>query len=453
MSDPDNILGNAKFRKEQLLLEAAWRYQIVAPLLSSKVDSEFKSRHRQRSVTEKQLHPFRGEISVSARSLRRWCQAYRKEQLDGLWLQPRVDAGLSREIPAEAIEHAKLLFKENPRRSVPTLIRLLAIEKPEWATIKRTTLGRHLRAAGLRRGSQDTKSYLKFQATEGNRLWQGDVLHGPKVSVDGKIVTAKVVSWLDDYSRFVVHLEAFDNERLPVLEHTLTRAIAKHGKPHSLLVDNGKIYASNTFTLACSQLGIHKIHSAPYHPESKGKQERFFRTLRDQLLNEVEMVEPLSLQRLNGLLESWLTGYHARVHSQTETTPQERYRDTESFAVPRELLEEAFLQWARRKVTTQGVVEFSGQDYYVDPSFAGQQILVRYNPFDLSRIWLWKDGRKLCHATPETLINKTLARKASNAESSFSAASRRYLESIEKAHQKKLEAELNLMRLEDNQGE
>lgn len=310
-----------------------------------------------------------------------------------------------------------------------------------------------MRAAGLRRASRDAKVYTKFEATEGNRRWQGDVLHGPKVDVGGRIVTAKIVSWLDDYSRFVVHLEAFDNERLPVLEQTLTRAIAKHGKPASLLVDNGKIYSSTSFTLACSQLGIHKIHSSPYHPESKGKQERFFRTLRDQLLNEVENVAPVSLERLNRLLESWLLRYHSTLHSSTQSTPQSRYQQTEIYSVGRELLEEAFLQWARRKVSVQGIVQFAGQDYHVDPSWSGRLVLVRYNPFDLSRIWLWQDGRKLCYATPETLLNPTFPRKPKATEGASSSASQRYLSSLEEAHQHKLERELNLMRLEDEESE
>ena len=283
--------------------------------------------------------------------------------------------------------------------------------------------------------------------------WQGDVLHGPKVEVDGKLVTAKVVSWIDDYSRFIVHLEAFDNERLPVLEHTLTRAIAKHGKPESVLVDNGKIYSGVGFTLACSELGIRKIHSSPYHPQSKGKQERVFRTLRDQLLNEVENVAPVSLEQLNRLLQAWLSGYHATKHSKTEQSPKDRYANAECIPVTRELLEEAFLQWAKRKVTVQGVIAFAGQEYRVDPSLSGQELLVRYDPFDLRRIWLWRDGAKLCYATPETLLQSRLERKAKKADTARSSAAQRYLESMEEVHRRQVERELNMMRLEDEDDE
>ena len=114
---------------------------------------------------------------------------------------------------------------------------------------------------------------------------------------------------------------------------------------------------------------------------------------------------------------------------------------------------EAFLQWARRKVSVQGIIGFGGQEYHVDPTLAEQDVLVRYNPFDLSRIWLWKDGKKLCCATPDALIYRTLARRPKKSENSASSASELYLQSLEQVHRHNLEMELNLMRLEDEENE
>lgn len=448
MNDPYHILSCPKYRHEQLLLEAAWRYQMIAPLLNPYLTAEQKARLRRELTSEPQPHPWRGRVPVSARSLRRWCQHYREEHLKGITLQPRRDLGECR-LPGEALERAKQLHLQDPKRSVTTLLRLLGAENAAWKTLKRTTLGRHLRAAGLRCRDSEAKSYARFEAEAPNQLWQGDVLHGPRVIVDGKRVKAKVVCWIDDHSRYVLHLQAFANERLPVLEETLTRAIAKHGRPLSLLVDNGKIYSSTAFQLACSQLEIQKIHASPYHPETKGKQERFFRTLRNQLLDEIEHVDPVPLERFNHLLQCWLDGYHNAVHSAFKMPPRQRFHGAPLRPASRELLEEAFLQWALRKVSSQGVVGFAGQSYHADPSLAGLQVIVRYNPFDLSRIVLWRDGRRLGVATPETLLRPTLARPRKPKKTEQSDPSLRYLESLERAQQRNLKTELNLIQLEE----
>lgn len=449
MFDPNHILSCPKYRHEQLLLEAAWRYQLIAPLMSPSLGTQQKSQLRQELTTRPQPHPWRGLVPVSARSLRRWCQQYRQEHLKGITLKPRRDLGVCR-LPVQALERAKQLHLEDPKRSVTTLLRLLSAEDSTWATLKRTTLGRHLRAAGLRCRDSEAKSYTKFEAEEPNQLWQGDVLHGPVVIVNDKRVKAKVVCWIDDHARYVVHLQAFANERLPVLEETLTRAISKHGKPLSVLVDNGKIYSCQAFTLACSQLEIQKIHAAPYHPQTKGKQERFFRTLRSQLLSEIEHVAPLPLERFNHLLQCWLDTYHLALHSAIKMSPRSRFEGAPFRLASRELLEEAFLQWALRKVSSQGVVDFAGQKYHADPGLAGRQVIVRFNPFDLSRIVLWREGRRIGVATPETLLRTTLARPRKAKESKESDNSQRYLASLERAQARNLATELNLIRLEEN---
>ena len=239
MIDPDHILSRPDLRHEQLLLEAAWRYQLIAPLISELATPEQKARARARLLKEPQQHPWRGPVRVSARSVRRWCRSYREKQLQGLKLQPRRDRGEC-STPAEALKRAKELLAEDGRRSVASLLRLLSAEKPEWKALKRTTLGRHLRAAGLRCRDKQERSYTKFEAEHPNQLWQGDVLHGPVVVVEERRVKAKVVCWIDDHSRYVVQLRAFANERLPVLEETVTRAIAQYGRPLSLLVDKLK---------------------------------------------------------------------------------------------------------------------------------------------------------------------------------------------------------------------
>ena len=98
------------------------------------------------------------------------------------------------------------------------------------------------RLAGLSRvGRVDRRGpFTTFEASAPHDLWQGDILHGPKVLVGGKTVRCKVVCWLDDHSRHVCHLEAYPDETQAAIEDSLKKAIRKHGAPLAVFLDNAK---------------------------------------------------------------------------------------------------------------------------------------------------------------------------------------------------------------------
>src|SRR5690606_38900117 len=216
--------------------------------------------------------------------------------MGGLVLSARKDRGASKKLPAAALERALELREEDPIRTGKMLMRLLLAERPEWkGAFSYTTRGRHLRRAGSRRGQRaDRKGpFVRFEAEAPHDMWQGDILYGPPVLHKGKKVRSMVVCWQDDHSRHVCHLEAYPDQTQAAVEDALRKAIAKHGLPVAVFVDNAMVYSGKAFTLACSDLGITKLHSTPRYPMSRGKQERFFRTLRMQLLDEVANVEPM----------------------------------------------------------------------------------------------------------------------------------------------------------------
>ena len=77
MIDPNSILGNPRYRKDRQTLEAAWRFQLIAPLLDSQFPKGFRRSIRARILAEPHDHPWRGQVRVSSRTLRRWCALYR----------------------------------------------------------------------------------------------------------------------------------------------------------------------------------------------------------------------------------------------------------------------------------------------------------------------------------------------------------------------------------------
>ena len=102
------------------------------------------------------------------------------------------------------------------------------------------------------------------------------------------------------------YAEFFFDEALPRMERVLKIALLRRGVPQAVYVDNGQVYSSLQFHAACATLGIERIQTAPYSPEAKGKQERFFETLRLQFLPEVEAANVTTLTELNESLWAWL---------------------------------------------------------------------------------------------------------------------------------------------------
>ncbi len=95
--------------------------------------------------------------------------------------------------------------------------------------------------------------------------------------------------------------------------------------PRSFTGDNGSAFSSKQLTLACARLGVALVHSKPYDSPSRGKIERWFRTLRQGFLSLLDL-EALTLDDLNARLSQWLEqDYHRRRHSSICETPLERY--------------------------------------------------------------------------------------------------------------------------------
>ena len=83
--------------------------------------------------------------------------------------------------------------------------------------------------------------------------------------------------------------------------------IAARGLPKAVYVDNGSPFVSGQLLRACAVLGIRLIHSTPGRPEGRGKIERVFRTVREQLLVELEDRPPASLEDLNRIFQAGLS--------------------------------------------------------------------------------------------------------------------------------------------------
>ena len=149
-------------------------------------------------------------------------------------------------------------------------------------------------------------------------------------------------------------------------------------------------------------LGIHLIHSKPYSPEGRGKQERLNRVIRERFLLEAEAAGIADLQQLNDRFVAWAESYlNCRLHSETGQTPIARFQaQGPPRAADPQLLQEAFRWSCLRKVSRTATLSLLGNRYQVDSALVGRQVELRYDPEDLSRISVHFQGRLVGDAVP-----------------------------------------------------
>jgi hypothetical protein len=182
-------------------------------------------------------------------------------------------------------------------------------------------------------------------------------------------------------------------------------------------VDNGAAYRSNHLALVCAKLGVTLIHARPYQPQAKGKQERWFRTARLQLLPTLTDTDRRSLDALNRRLWAWIEGeYHQSPHRGLDgQTPLDRWmmaaQDVRLVA-PETDLDELFLFEEKRKVQKDRTVSLHGVVYEVDASLVGETVTLRFDPSRLGRpVDVYFKGRKIEQAKRVDLYANCFVRR------------------------------------------
>src|SRR5256884_281922 len=110
---------------------------------------------------------------------------------------------------------------------------------------------------------------------------------------------------VDDHSRLLVDGRFYDRENARICQELLRRAITGRGVPEILYADNGAPFANAWLARTCAVLGIRLIHSKPYSPQGRGKQERANRYIREAFLAEATHHGIESLDQLNDWFAAW----------------------------------------------------------------------------------------------------------------------------------------------------
>jgi len=239
-----------------------------------------------------------------------------------------------------------------------------------------------LRRADLLKKERAAAPLQRFERPLPNDLWQMDH-KGHFATQCGQRCHPLTV--LDDHSRFNLVLDAAGNERAPTVQTALTAAFERYGLPEAILCDNGGVWGRITSTTGHSplsiwllRLGVRVLHGRPYHPQTQGKEERFHRTLKAELLNRHTWRDlahcaaefPRYRQRYN----------HERPHDALDgQTPASHYRVSVR-RMPAALPPLEYPQMEVRIVRAKGVITFRGQSWYIGEAFTALPVGLRPSP-------------------------------------------------------------------------
>lgn len=221
----------------------------------------------------------------------------------------------------------------------------------------------------------------RFAHDQVNALWQGDLSYGPYVPINGKKKRTFLIAYIDDCSRIVPYAQFFSSEKFDGLRVVTKEALIRYGKPKMIYSDNGKIYRSETLQYACAQLGITLVHTQPYDPQSKGKIERFFKTVQTRFYPLLDMNPVHSLEELNERFWRWLEeDYHRNPHASLNgKTPHEIFlsqNHTVQFLEDPTVLDSMFLKREFRKVKADGTISLNNCTKCLLVSLANPSIFV-----------------------------------------------------------------------------
>ena len=417
-----------KDREEIALFRMSLIGDLVIPGLTIK--------ERSRLLRDKAARTYRIPGTLRTRiaesTFRDWIRLYRVGGLEALKPPYRCDSGRCRSLLPKLADRILQLREEDPSRSVHTLLRMLQLagELGSDKVPPASSVYRLLEAHGVskRRPSPKAKDRRPFAFEHRNQCWQSDVMYGPLLpGPGGKQRKTYLISLLDDATRLIVHCQFCFSEKLSDFLPVLRQALLRRGVPERLFADNGAAYVSTHLSVICASLNVALRHAKPYSPQSKGKIERWHRTVRQQFLANLDFSQILSLEDLNRCMAAWVEGeYHHAPHhglardGYPNMSPADRWmlHEHPQLRFAPEPIDEFFLIRYQRTVYTDRTIRLLGRLFEAPAEFVGQVVDVRCDPAisPPAQAFLYLNGRRHCQLRSVDLVANTRVWRGSQSE-------------------------------------
>jgi putative transposase len=373
------------------------RYQLISPVLAepARAQNEY---FRKQAETEHEF-PRYGLKKVRVSTMKAWLRKYRKGGFDALQPQNRSDGGRSKRLGEGMLKAIEIKCKAHPSFSVQQLYEELRDhDLLGHPPVHYNTLLRVVKEQGWFPLKDRTDVRKAYEVDNVNDLWICDFMHGPQVRTANRSAKAILCAILDDHCRMVMGHAFSASETISALTLVLKEAFLAYGIPKRLYVDNGSSFSSDLLTRSCAQAGISLIHSKPYDSPSRGKVERFFRTVRERFLSALQ--DGLTLEELNEAFALWLKeDYHHKLHSGISERPIDRYNASMGRVLIRRLsrteLDEIFLIRHERVVNHDATISFKGSLYEVPTAYIRQRIELRHPVDAPEELYLYDNGQRV----------------------------------------------------------
>ena len=346
---------------------ALFKYQIIAPILND--TGKRQARYFKKMAKKIYEVPTLGQKRYKAATFKSWLRNYRIGGFDALKLKTRADKGNSRKINEQLAHIIKHKVEGFPCLSSAAIYRLLIAEgdiSPDQ--FGENTLRKYIKDNNLLIHCTEPTPRKKFEKEHPNELWTADCMHGPYIVHEGRKKKVFLIDIIDDCTRVIVGARFFFHENSLSLEIILKEAISRFGLTQAVYCDNGAMFVSRHLQLACARLGIALIHSKPYDSPSRGKIERFHRTIRDKFLPFVNCSEIGSIEQLNADFSRWLDkDYQKSFHHGIDGKPMDKWidkaKDISIKRVSAHELDLAFYMTINRKVKNDATISVNSTLY------------------------------------------------------------------------------------------
>lgn len=370
--------------------KAEQRYRAVLELRDGSPVSEVAVRH-----------------GVSRQTIYTWRNRYTENGVAGLQEGSRRPQRTPNRVDPEVEALICELRREHPRWGARRVRHELGRRNLEKVPA-RSTVHRILSRNGLInvQGQQHKRKYKRWQREAPMQLWQMDLVGGVFLA-DGR--ECKMVTGIDDHSRYIVIAAVVVIPTGRAVVEAFTAAMRRFGVPSEVLTDNGKQFtgrftrpcpAEVLFERVCRENGISQRLTKRRSPTTTGKIERFHKTLREELLDNVTAFD--TLDAAQEAIDNWVHTYnHARPHQSLDmATPASLFRPSapEPLTVPTDAWHEpeadpddaaiivdttppptgspAAVEWDVRVPACGHFAIAGGQELWLGPAYSGRTVTI-----------------------------------------------------------------------------